>query len=332
MEKDDSAIASFLTDNGSLPVIDELVNEGIPISCYLLTTNSSGIYVSSQQLYAANVGSDPFGNYSIQYNPTSPVFVDPTGNLNGGATGLTNLTIPYLSFSNGISGAFYVQFQSTNTSTITTNVSLAGAIVVTNTTDASAKGVYTNNYYNLFDLRNGYGPNFAYGVWINTNGSGYKIVFNDPAQRQVNVGDNIYIIENSSGVDQYDNYACSDNAPINTCWQAVAGGGTVPTVYFQTQATTTNIINRIYPVLTQDAGTGFSVTATNRLNFTTVSSLTNTLGREATAIVSAGTSVALQDTNGVTIATIGTVATLDVLIPMHVNMRLAGTGVSAILY
>ena len=79
-------------------------------------------------------------------------------------------------------------------------------------------------------------------------------------------------------------------------------------------------------------GNTFSITATNRLVFSSVSSLTNTLNREATAIVTAGTSVALQDTNGVSIATIGTIATLDVLVPMHVNMRLSGTGVSAILY
>lgn len=76
----------------------------------------------------------------------------------------------------------------------------------------------------------------------------------------------------------------------------------------------------------------FSVIATNRLVFSSVAAFTNTLGREATALLTAGTSVALQDTNGTAIATIGTVATLDVLIPMHVNMRIAGTSVSAILY
>ena len=79
-------------------------------------------------------------------------------------------------------------------------------------------------------------------------------------------------------------------------------------------------------------GNTLSVTATNRLVFTSVSALTNTLGREAFAIVSAGTSVVLQDTNGVSIATLGTIATLDLIVPMHVNMRLSGTGVSAILY
>lgn len=75
-----------------------------------------------------------------------------------------------------------------------------------------------------------------------------------------------------------------------------------------------------------------SIISTNRLSFSSVSSFTNTLGRDVTAIITAGTSVALQDTNGVSIATIGTIATLDVLIPMHVNMRIAGTAVSAILY
>jgi hypothetical protein len=79
-------------------------------------------------------------------------------------------------------------------------------------------------------------------------------------------------------------------------------------------------------------GNTLSVTATNRLVFTSVSALTNTLGREAFAIVSAGTSVVLQDTNGVSIATLGTIATLDLIVPMHVNMSLSGTGVSAILY
>lgn len=77
---------------------------------------------------------------------------------------------------------------------------------------------------------------------------------------------------------------------------------------------------------------GFAVTSTNRLVFTSVSSLTNTMGRDANAIISAGTSVTIQDTNGVTIATLGTIATLDSVVGLHINMRIGGTGVSAILY
>jgi hypothetical protein len=77
---------------------------------------------------------------------------------------------------------------------------------------------------------------------------------------------------------------------------------------------------------------GLSTTATNRISFSSVSSLTNTLGRDAFAAVTAGTSVILQDTNGNNIVTLGTIATLDIVVPMRVNMRLSGTGVSAILY
>ena len=79
-------------------------------------------------------------------------------------------------------------------------------------------------------------------------------------------------------------------------------------------------------------GSGVAILATNRLTFSSVSGLTNTLGRDANAIVSAGTSVVITDTNGNAIATLGTVATLDLVVPMHVNQRLTGTGVSAILY
>jgi hypothetical protein len=72
--------------------------------------------------------------------------------------------------------------------------------------------------------------------------------------------------------------------------------------------------------------------ATNVLTFTAVSSLTNTLGYDGTASVSAGTSVVLQDSGGNTIDTIGTVATLHVLIPMRKNYRISGTGVSCVIY
>lgn len=111
----------------------------------------------------------------------------------------------------------------------------------------------------------------------------------------------------------------------------ISTNGSVASSFLQSVGGTT-IWGRNGAGLTNLIGDTLQVLATNRLIFSSVSSLTNTLGREATAIVTAGTSVALQDTNGVAIATVGTVATLDVLIPMHVNMRLAGTGVSAILY
>ena len=77
---------------------------------------------------------------------------------------------------------------------------------------------------------------------------------------------------------------------------------------------------------------GFYTTSTNRLTFTSVSSFTNTLGRNATASISAGTSVAITDTNGVAFDTIGTIATLHILVPMNPNMRSTGTTVSAIVY
>ena len=77
---------------------------------------------------------------------------------------------------------------------------------------------------------------------------------------------------------------------------------------------------------------GVETTSTNRLVFTSVSSFTNTIGRDAFAIFSAGTSIILQDTNGNNIATLGTIATLDLIVPMRVNMRASGTAMSAILY
>ena len=71
---------------------------------------------------------------------------------------------------------------------------------------------------------------------------------------------------------------------------------------------------------------------TNTISFTTVSACTNTLGGDATASISAGTSVILQDRNGNTVDTIGTIASLHLLVPMRANMRLAGTGISCVIY
>jgi hypothetical protein len=80
------------------------------------------------------------------------------------------------------------------------------------------------------------------------------------------------------------------------------------------------------------ATNGVSTLVTNTLVFTTVSAQTNTLGFDATASLSAGTSVILQDRNGNTVDTIGTIATLHTLIPMRANMRLSGTAITGVIY
>ena len=75
-----------------------------------------------------------------------------------------------------------------------------------------------------------------------------------------------------------------------------------------------------------------STLTTNTLIFTTVSAQTNTLGFDATASLSAGASVILQDRNGNTVDTIGTIATLHTLIPMRANMKLSGTAITGVIY
>lgn len=77
---------------------------------------------------------------------------------------------------------------------------------------------------------------------------------------------------------------------------------------------------------------GVASTATNRLTFSSVSSFTNTLGRDATASLSAGTTVILKNQYGDTVDTVGTVATLHVLIPLSAGWQISGTAVSAIVY
>lgn len=78
---------------------------------------------------------------------------------------------------------------------------------------------------------------------------------------------------------------------------------------------------------------GVTTLATNTLTFTAVSSCTNTLPQgDGFASLSAGTAVVLQDRFGNTVDTIGTIATLHVLIPMRANMRLSGTGISCVMY
>lgn len=71
---------------------------------------------------------------------------------------------------------------------------------------------------------------------------------------------------------------------------------------------------------------------TNTVPFTTATLVTNTLGFDATASLSAGTSVIVQDRFGNTVDTVGTVATLHVLIPLRSGMRLSGTGLTGVIY
>ncbi len=80
------------------------------------------------------------------------------------------------------------------------------------------------------------------------------------------------------------------------------------------------------------ATNGIVTCSTNDLIFTSVSALTNTLGHDATASLSAGTSVVWKDRYGRTIDTIGTVATLHVLITLRANEQLSGTAISATLH
>ncbi len=75
-----------------------------------------------------------------------------------------------------------------------------------------------------------------------------------------------------------------------------------------------------------------STQCTNTLTFTTVSSFTNTLGHDAMASFSAGTSIVIKDRYGNTIDTLGTIATLHQVIYMRAGMQASGTAVSAILY
>lgn len=77
---------------------------------------------------------------------------------------------------------------------------------------------------------------------------------------------------------------------------------------------------------------GLASQSTNTIVFSAVSSCTNTLGRDGMASLSAGTSVSLQDRNGNTIDTIGTVATLHIIIPMRDKERLSGTAISCVIH
>ncbi len=91
-----------------------------------------------------------------------------------------------------------------------------------------------------------------------------------------------------------------------------------------TNITATNIVGTLTNAI--------ATQVTNTLTFTAVSALTNTLGFDATASLSAGTAVVIKDRNGNTIDTVGTVATLHVLIPLRANMRLTGTGITCVIY
>ena len=159
-----------------------------------------------------------------------------------------------------------------------------------------------------------------FGVWVSPGrgihvdgATGKARFYHDTALNRTHIGWNIASVTPSQS---------TNSATLN-----VHGSGLV-----HGSLTADGVISGDGSGITNLNGNTLSVTATNRLVFTSVSALTNTLGREAFAIVSAGTSVVLQDTNGVSIATLGTIATLDLIVPMHVNMSLSGTGVSAILY
>jgi len=78
------------------------------------------------------------------------------------------------------------------------------------------------------------------------------------------------------------------------------------------------------------ASAGFYTMPTNTLSFTTVSTFTNTLGRDAKVMFTAGTPGILTDTNGNTVVNIPATATF---IMMNPNQRMtSGTAVSATLY
>lgn len=78
---------------------------------------------------------------------------------------------------------------------------------------------------------------------------------------------------------------------------------------------------------------GVGTTNNLTLTFTGVTGLTNTLDHDVTALVSAGSSVQIKDSIGNNIGgALGTIATLDVCVPLRKNYRLTGTGITAVLY
>lgn len=102
---------------------------------------------------------------------------------------------------------------------------------------------------------------------------------------------------------------------------------TPPSKYLSYYNVSTNLITQVGAT-----AAGLFTSTTNTLIFSSVSALTNTLGYDATASLSAGTSVIIQDRNGNTIDTVGTVATLHVVIPLRANMRITGTAISCVVY
>lgn len=77
---------------------------------------------------------------------------------------------------------------------------------------------------------------------------------------------------------------------------------------------------------------GVTTQSTNTSAFTGVSLITNLMGRDAVASLSAGTAVTILDTNGNTVDVVGLVGTLHVPIPLHANMRLSGTSMTGVFY
>jgi hypothetical protein len=331
-----------------ISINNEWVNGQNLNACVTCPMFDTGSYIHGVSSSAYTPGISPFGfiNFNgTRFSGTPQTILDAwcndTNYFNSGN---------YINVDNGI--VHIVGTKSTATPYTNSGCYYQISVFGTGAPDAGANGTYTlassqgdivNQQVGVF--------NYTAAVATYTNSSAYVVHLNYPQSVILqNFGLGVWSIDKTNG--QYGLYADFTPlvVPTNTAsivtntMSSYNGTGTPGKYYFTTNIVPANqaiFFTKSYynGAITLDqnqkpalAGAGVSISSTNRLSFTTVSSLTNTLGRDATAIVTAGTSVILQDTNGTAIATIGTVATLDVLIPMHINMRLAGTGVSAILY
>lgn len=75
-----------------------------------------------------------------------------------------------------------------------------------------------------------------------------------------------------------------------------------------------------------------TTSATNIVTFSSVSLVTNTLGYDGTASVSAGTTVVIKTPSGVTVDTVGTVGSVHEVIPLRNGWYLSGTTMSGVIY
>jgi hypothetical protein len=275
-EESTPGFASFLcVSNGGFPVVSTpfLINQngnGFATStAYLVATNTSGVWNVKQQLPLPTSDWNVNGVFSVN-QPGGSMTFGTNGLLTTDGRSLSNLLVPYLSFSNAPATNLLATFTVTNTAVLTTNRAVASlpydGLVVAGCGTTAANGTYLPQYFNPLEPVGNETVVQGYGVFTNTLNNGYYMVMNEAGPDGSYLGPVRWqwVIEQGLGGSNvlYDNCATgSGGDPIRSGWNTDNGAAPGPTsVSYISQAVTTNYFNRLYVTGVQPAGETCNIT------------------------------------------------------------------------